>query len=607
MDKFLNELPFTLKNMTEAELRENLYLDDDNDAQNENFEMESIPSDNDSLVPEDEIADELNDDMNVIDPVPSFFSDLDDDSEEDTITLKELQSRILKEKQQFHQAKTVLDSLNWDKNNPPFSDILEFTSASGVPDFIKNDANLSPGSIFQHFFTNDFIDFLVFQTNLYAQQLSKPYKPTENKEMKTFLGINLLMGVKRLPSYRDYWSSNKLLHDPFISPLISVKRFSWILSNLHLNDNSIQPERNSPNYDKLYKVRPLINHLQDRFLTCFHLSKNISIDESMIKFKGRSTLKQYMPKKPVKRGYKVWMLADQTGYCHKFEIYTGKTGDGVEKDLGSRVIKMLCLGLESKGHCLYFDNFFNSVPLLLYLQEKKIYACGTVNSTRKYLPSFLQDNKMKRGEFDSYTSNNGLLALKWKDKRAVCLLSNYHDSRDKSTVKRKNRDGTVEDVPCPQLLIEYNKYMNGVDKFDQLKSTYGVDRKSHKWWHRIFFFFLDACIVNSFIIYKGLNLEKMTMKDFRLAVVEYLISVPDTKRRCSDQNSPITIKKHKPFVPTEKRLTEANHQPTYSTRRRCALCSTKENQVRTNWLCSTCCVPLCMGKEKYCFQAYHRR
>ncbi|KAK9659688.1 hypothetical protein QE152_g41640, partial [Popillia japonica] len=114
----------------------------------------------------------------------------DDDSEEDTITLKELQSRILKEKQQFHQAKTVLDSLNWDKNNPPFSDILEFTSASGVPDlfwslqvlleclillktmlifhppfsdileftsasgvpdFIKNDANLSPGSIFQHF------------------------------------------------------------------------------------------------------------------------------------------------------------------------------------------------------------------------------------------------------------------------------------------------------------------------------------------------------------------------------------------------------------------------------------------------------------------------
>ncbi|KAI4454117.1 transposase-related [Holotrichia oblita] len=128
MDKFLNELPFTLKNMTEAELRENLYLDDDNDAQNENFEMESIPSDNDSLVPEDEIADELNDDMNVIDPVPSFFSDLDDDSEEDTITLKELQSRILKQKQQFHQAKTVLDSLNWDKNNPPFSDILEFTN-----------------------------------------------------------------------------------------------------------------------------------------------------------------------------------------------------------------------------------------------------------------------------------------------------------------------------------------------------------------------------------------------------------------------------------------------------------------------------------------------
>lgn len=63
--------------------------------------------------------------------------------------------------------------------------------------------------------------------------------------------------------------------------------------------------------------------------------------------------------------------------------------------------------------------------------------------------------------------------------RAVCLLSNYPDSRDISTVKRINKHGTTENVPCQQLLIDYNKYnMNGVDKFDQIKLTYEVDRKS---------------------------------------------------------------------------------------------------------------------------------
>jgi len=35
-----------------------------------------------------------------------------------------------------------------------------------------------------------------------------------------------------------------------------------------------------------------------------------SIAEAMILFKGRSSLHQYMPLKPTKRGYKVWVSAD---------------------------------------------------------------------------------------------------------------------------------------------------------------------------------------------------------------------------------------------------------------------------------------------------------
>lgn len=147
MDNISSDLPFNLKNMTKAELMENLYLDDD--VEMENFEVQSIPSDSDSLVQEDVISDtdDLNDDQ-----VPSPFSDSDDDLEEDIITLKELQSRLLDKKRQLQNATTVLDSLNWNKSNPPFSNILDFTSASGVPDFIQNYIDHSPGAIFQYFF-----------------------------------------------------------------------------------------------------------------------------------------------------------------------------------------------------------------------------------------------------------------------------------------------------------------------------------------------------------------------------------------------------------------------------------------------------------------------
>lgn len=55
-------------------------------------------------------------------------------------------------------------------------------------------------------------------------------------------------------------------------------------------------------------------------------------DESMIKYKGKIiTLKQYMPKKPIKRGYKFWVRADQSGYVCDFHIYTGKLNDITEK------------------------------------------------------------------------------------------------------------------------------------------------------------------------------------------------------------------------------------------------------------------------------------
>ena len=81
-------------------------------------------------------------------------------------------------------------------------------------------------------------------------------------EIKTFLAINLIMGIKRYPSYRDHWSTNPILHDPYVSQLMFVNRFGWILSHLHLNDNSVMPSRDSSHYDKLYKVRPLIELIQ---------------------------------------------------------------------------------------------------------------------------------------------------------------------------------------------------------------------------------------------------------------------------------------------------------------------------------------------------------
>ena len=60
-------------------------------------------------------------------------------------------------------------------------------------------------------------------------------------------------------------------------------------------------------------------------------------------------MKQYMPMKPVKRGFKVWMLADaHTGYVTHLDVYTVKSGDGPTDGLGASVVKSLCQNIKHK-------------------------------------------------------------------------------------------------------------------------------------------------------------------------------------------------------------------------------------------------------------------
>ncbi|XP_022168644.1 piggyBac transposable element-derived protein 4-like [Myzus persicae] len=312
----------------------------------------------------------------------------------------------------------------------PISDFIETT---GPSDLIDKEQDHTTFSVFKLLFSDEIINLVVRQTNLYAQQR-----------------LNILMGIKRSPSYRDYWSSAPDLHDSYISQL--VNRFGWLVPTIHLNDNKMIPKKNEIGYDKLYKVRPYLTVLKYNFQKYYNPNKIIAVDESMIKFKGRSTLKQYMLKKTIKRGYKVWLLADKKGYIWNFEIYSGKVGENVEKNLGGRVVKDLSFPLQNKNHHLYIDNFF-------------------------------KNKNMKLGDYDWQITadQDNISIVKWKEKRIVSLLSNFHDPQNVTQVQRKSKDGSATMVKCPKVLQDYNNNMNCVDKFDQNKKSYQIDRKSHKW------------------------------------------------------------------------------------------------------------------------------
>ncbi|GBL82154.1 hypothetical protein AVEN_252351-1 [Araneus ventricosus] len=128
------------------------------------------------------------------------------------------------------------------------------------------------------------------------------------------------------------------------------------------------------------------------------------------------------------------------------------------------------------------DNFFSSVPLFEYLKTKNTYAVGTICPDRLGLPKLIDD---KKNETRDQISDQGISFFKWKDNRSVHFFSNYHGN-DTCKVQRRLKDGTKIDVTAPIVVKDYNGHMGGIDKADMLLAIYDRDRKSKKWWHRLF-------------------------------------------------------------------------------------------------------------------------
>lgn len=119
----------------------------------------------------------------------------------------------------------------------------------------------------------------------------------------------------------------------------------------------------------LAKVRQVIEMLHQSFLSSYSPHCENSIDEAMVKFKGRSTQKQYMPIKP---GFKVWVMSDShNGYIADLYVCTCRE-DSTETNLGAKVVKKLSRPLVGGNYHQSFDNFFSSV-----LVEDGLYGCGT--------------------------------------------------------------------------------------------------------------------------------------------------------------------------------------------------------------------------------------
>ena len=113
-----------------------------------------------------------------------------------------------------------------------------------------------------------------------------------------------------------------------IRNVFTLKRFTKINNYFCVSDKLCEPPKDSPNYDKLYKVRPVLEQMNHLFPHYYKFSSHQSIDELMVKTKSRDSMRNFCPNKPSKFGFKIWSRCDsafaQRPYLFQFEPYLGK-------------------------------------------------------------------------------------------------------------------------------------------------------------------------------------------------------------------------------------------------------------------------------------------
>ena len=125
-----------------------------------------------------------------------------------------------------------------------------------------------------------------------------------------------------------------MLSTPLFGTTMSGKRFLQILCYLLFADNSLTPWPDSPNFNKLYKIQPLLDLIIQSFREVYSTVRQLAVDKTLIKFKGKVHFRQFIPIKLSSFGVKAFTPAESTrGYVLGRKVYTGKEANVVQKDL----------------------------------------------------------------------------------------------------------------------------------------------------------------------------------------------------------------------------------------------------------------------------------
>lgn len=489
-----------------------------------------------------------------------------------------------------------------------------------VPDFIaESGPKILPANkqsikeIVEMFIGNDLFQLMVNESNIYYHQNEDKmcngkkmpkWRDVSLADMKKFLGLIILMGQVKKDRKGDYWSLEFYTKTPSFSTVMSRNRFRQIWDTWHFSNN-----RTTAGSNKLEKIQPILSYLLDKFKSVYTPKKELSLDESIIPWRGKLSIKTYNPAKIIKYGLLCRMLCEaKSGYICNLEIYCAE-GKKLDQTIMSLLDKNIGL-----GYHVYMDNYYNSIRTAELLLKNGTRVCGTIRMNRG-IPESMKHIRLKTGDY-TFKRKNEILVQAWKPKhKIVYMVSTIHTGELTNT--KKVHWKTKQEIIKPQSVIDYNKYMMGVDLADQFLSYFSIMRKTVKWTKKTVLFLLNCALFNAYRLYVEFNGNTIKYQKFLHAVaclwIEEYPSTQDVSNDCVEQTSPLLptprtskydhpqrlsgdIKKH-----NATRIIGSGNKNRY-VRRPCKVCSASKKRSESSFMCSLCQVPLHLGKCFTCLK-----
>ena len=201
----------------------------------------------------------------------------------------------------------------------------------GLDNHLEELVALEPIELFFKYLPQQYLSHVANMSSLYAQQKGSSLDVTW-EEIGQFFGILLFSGYHTVPQENLYWCSAEDMSIPIIPSVMPRNHFKDIKRYFHLSDNNMLQKG-----DKLGKISPLYRELGKNLMQFGIFHKELSLNESMVPYYGHHPSKMFIKGKPIRFGYKIWMLCSSSGYPYAMQIYAGKEKNSTGP-LGSRVV-----------------------------------------------------------------------------------------------------------------------------------------------------------------------------------------------------------------------------------------------------------------------------